>query len=136
MRAQEECRRLGHNYVGTEQLLLGVVPDSGVAGKQFRDLNLSLVQMREEVEKQIGRGSGFVAVEIPFTPRAKMILTSAIEHAKADGLDKIGAEYILLSLLDQKEGVSAGVLEKLAVDVQKLRCDVLNDMKAQSAEKE
>ena len=69
--AQEEARRLGHNFVGTEQILLGLIGEgTGVAAKVLKSLGVNLKDSRIEVEKIIGRGSGFVAVEIPFTPRA------------------------------------------------------------------
>ena len=72
MLSQEESRRLGHNFVGTEQILLGLIGEgTGVAYKVLRSVNLTLKDARMEVERIIGRGSGFVAVEIPFTPRAK-----------------------------------------------------------------
>lgn len=121
MRAQEEARRLGHNFVGTEQLLLGVFQDGGIAGKQFRNLGVTINSARREVEKIIGRGSGFVAVEIPFTPRAKGILVGAIDEARGRGSEMIGAEHILLSLLTETTGVSASVLEQLGVNAEQLR---------------
>ena len=69
MLAQEEARRLGHNFVGTEQILLGLIGEgTGVAAKVLKSLGVNLKDSRIEVEKIIGRGSGFVAVEIPFTP--------------------------------------------------------------------
>lgn len=69
MLAQEEARRLGHNFVGTEQILLGLIGEgTGVAAKVLRSMGVNLKDARIEVEKIIGRGSGFVAVEIPFTP--------------------------------------------------------------------
>ena len=72
MLAQEEARRLGHNFVGTEQILLGLIGEgTGVAAKVLKSMGVNLKDARIEVEKIIGRGSGFVAVEIPFTPRAK-----------------------------------------------------------------
>ena len=75
MLAQEEARRLGHNFVGTEQILLGLIGEgTGVAAKVLKSLGVNLKDSRIEVEKIIGRGSGFVAVEIPFTPRAKRVL--------------------------------------------------------------
>lgn len=116
MRAQEEARRLGHNFVGTEQLLLGVIPDNGLAGKVFRDLGITLIAARREVEKIIGHGSGFVAVEIPFTPRAKGLLVGAIDEARSRGSEIIGAEHILLSLLAEENCVSTHVLQNLDVD--------------------
>ena len=80
MLSQEESRRLGHNFVGTEQILLGLIGEgTGVAYKVLRSVNLTLKDARMEVERIIGRGSGFVAVEIPFTPRAKRVLENSID---------------------------------------------------------
>ena len=124
MRAQEESRRLGHNFVGTEQLLLGVFQDKGIAGNLLRNLGVTINAARREVEKIIGRGSGFVAVEIPFTPRAKGILTKAIDDARGRGSDMIAAEHILLSLLGEQDSVSASVLQNLDVQMENMRCNL------------
>ncbi len=134
MRAQEEARRLGHNYVGTEQLLLGVFPDSGIAGKLFRNLSITINAARCEVEKIVGRGSGFVAVEIPFTPRSKSILIGAIDSARSRGSEMIGAEHILISLLDEKDSVSAQVLQNLDVNVEQAREELHNAMLSPAAD--
>lgn len=86
MLAQEEARRLGHNFVGTEQLLLGLIGEStGIAAKVLKSMGVGLKDARVEVEKIIGRGSGFVAVEIPFTPRAKRVLEMSLEEARQLG---------------------------------------------------
>ncbi len=130
MVAQEEARRLGHNYVGSEQLLLGVVADRGIAGQQFRALQIAMPEARRAVEAEIGRGSGFVAVEIPFTPRAKHILSAAREQAHSTGSDMISAEHILLALIDQQDGVSVRVLQDLNVRVEKLRQNLLDALKS------
>jgi len=75
MLAQEESRRLGHNYVGTEQILLGLLGEgTGVAAKVLKASGMNLKDARVEVENIIGRGSGFVAIEIPFTDKAKRVL--------------------------------------------------------------
>ena len=134
MRAQEEARRLGHNYVGTEQLLLGVFPDNGIAGKMFRNLSITINAARREVEKIVGRGSGFVAVEIPFTPRAKSILIDAIDSARRRGSEMIGAEHILISLLDEKDSVSTQVLQNLDVNVEQARGNLHNAMLSPTAD--
>ena len=74
MLSQEEARRMGHNFVGTEQLFLGIVGQrQGVGAKALRSLGVTLKKARKEVETYIGRGTGFVASEIPFTPRAKRV---------------------------------------------------------------
>ena len=87
MLAQEEARRLGHNFVGTEQILLGLIGEStGIAAKVLKSMGVTLKDARTEVEKVIGRGSGFVAVEIPFTPRAKRVLELSLEEARQLGM--------------------------------------------------
>ena len=88
MLAQEEARRLGHNFVGTEQILLGLIGEgTGIAAKVLKSMGINLKDARIEVEKIIGRGSGFVAVEIPFTPRAKRVLELSLEEARQLGID-------------------------------------------------
>merc|ERR1712193_271448 len=126
MLAQEEARRLGHNFVGTEQILLGLIGEStGIAAKVLKTLGISLKDARLEVEKIIGRGSGFVAVEIPFTPRAKRVLEMSLEEARQLGHNYIGTEHILLGLLREGEGVAARVVETLGADSAKIRTQVI-----------
>jgi len=122
MLAQEEARRLGHNFVGTEQILLGLIGEgTGVAAKVLKSLGVNLKDSRIEVEKIIGRGSGFVAVEIPFTPRAKRVLELSLEEARQLGHNYIGTEHLLLGLIREGEGVAARVLENLNIDLTKVR---------------
>jgi len=126
MLAQEEARRLGHNFVGTEQILLGLIGEgTGVAAKVLKSLGVNLKDSRIEVEKIIGRGSGFVAVEIPFTPRAKRVLELSLEEARQLGHNYIGTEHLLLGLIREGEGVAARVLENLSVDLTKVRTQVI-----------
>jgi ATP-dependent Clp protease ATP-binding subunit ClpC len=126
MLAQEEARRLGHNFVGTEQILLGLIGEgTGVAAKVLKSMGVNLKDARVEVEKIIGRGSGFVAVEIPFTPRAKRVLELSLEEARQLGHNYIGTEHLLLGLIREGEGVAARVLENLGVDLGKVRTQVI-----------
>ncbi|WP_032516684.1 ATP-dependent Clp protease ATP-binding subunit [Prochlorococcus marinus] len=126
MLAQEEARRLGHNFVGTEQILLGLIGEgTGVAAKVLKSLGVNLKDSRIEVEKIIGRGSGFVAVEIPFTPRAKRVLELSLEEARQLGHNYIGTEHLLLGLIREGEGVAARVLENLSIDLSKVRTQVI-----------
>jgi ATP-dependent Clp protease ATP-binding subunit ClpC len=126
MLAQEEARRLGHNFVGTEQILLGLIGEgTGVAAKVLKSMGVNLKDARIEVEKIIGRGSGFVAVEIPFTPRAKRVLELSLEEARQLGHNYIGTEHLLLGLIREGEGVAARVLENLGVDLAKVRTQVI-----------
>ena len=136
MLAQEEARRLGHNFVGTEQVLLGLIGEgTGIAAKTLKSMGVNLKDARIEVEKIIGRGSGFVAVEIPFTPRAKRVLELSWDEARQLGHNYIGTEHLLLGLIREGEGVAARVLENLGVDLNKIRANVvkmLGDTKPQT----
>ena len=126
MLAQEEARRLGHNFVGTEQVLLGLIGEgTGVAAKTLKSMGVNLKDARTEVEKIIGRGSGFVAVEIPFTPRAKRVLELSWDEARQLGHNYIGTEHLLLGLIREGEGVAARVLENLGIDLNKVRSNVV-----------
>nr|ARW63808.1 Clp protease ATP binding subunit [Chondria sp. (in: red algae)] len=126
MLAQEEARRLGHNFVGTEQILLGLIGEgTGIAAQVLKSMNVNLKDARIEVEKIIGRGSGFVAVEIPFTPRAKRVLELSLEEARQLGHNYIGTEHLLMGLVREGEGVAARVLENLAVNISSIRAEVI-----------
>jgi len=126
MLAQEEARRLGHNFVGTEQILLGLIGEgTGVAAKTLKSMGVNLKDARIEVEKIIGRGSGFVAVEIPFTPRAKRVLELSWDEARQFGHNYIGTEHLLLGLIREGEGVAARVLDNLGVDLAKVRQHII-----------
>jgi ATP-dependent Clp protease ATP-binding subunit ClpC len=122
MLAQEEARRMGHNFVGTEQLLLGVLGQRhGIAGRALAQVNVTLKRTRKEIERYIGRGTGFVASEIPFTPRAKRVLEMSIHESQDLGVNYVGTEHLLLSLMNETDGVALRTLEKLGVNIPKLR---------------
>ena len=129
MLAQEEARRLGHNFVGTEQILLGLIGEgTGIGPKVLKSMGVNLKDARVEVEKIIGRGSGFVAVEIPFTPRAKRVLELSLEEARQLGHNYIGTEHLPLGLIREGEGVAARVLENLGVDLSKVRSQIIRSL--------
>ena len=135
MLSQEEARRMGHNFVGTEQLLLGVVGQrQGLGAKALRSLGITLKKARREVENYIGRGTGFVVSEIPFTPRAKRVLEMAVQEGKDIGQNYVGTEHILLALISEEDGVAIRTIEKLDVDVILLRNKTLNLIKENQEE--
>jgi len=122
MLSQEEARRMGHNFVGTEQLLLGVIGQRhGIGALALKKLKVTLKKARKEIELYIGRGTGFVASEIPFTPRAKRVLEMAVHEGKDLGQNFVGTEHILLALIAESDGVAMRTLDKLNVDINKLR---------------
>ncbi|CEJ47909.1 ATP-dependent Clp protease ATP-binding subunit [Umezakia ovalisporum] len=126
MLAQEEARRLGHNFVGTEQILLGLIGEgTGVAAKVLAESGVTLKEARREVEKIIGKGSGFVPPEIPFTPKVKSLFEQSFREANSLGHNYINTEHLLLGLTDAGEGVAAKVLQNLGVDLQNIRTSVI-----------
>jgi ATP-dependent Clp protease ATP-binding subunit ClpC len=126
MLAQEEARRLGHNFVGTEQILLGLMGEgTGVAAKVLSDLGVTLKEARREVEKIIGRGSGYLPPEIPFTPKVKSLFEQAFKEARTLGHNYISTEHLLLGLTEAGEGVAAKVLENLGVSLSELRTAII-----------
>jgi ATP-dependent Clp protease ATP-binding subunit ClpC len=135
MLSQEEARRMGHNFVGTEQLFLGVVGQrQGMGAKALKSFGVTLKKARKEVENYIGRGTGFVASEIPFTPRAKRVLEMAVQEGKDIGQNYVGTEHILLALLAEEDGVAIRTIEKLGVDIAQLRKKTLDLIKENQEE--
>jgi hypothetical protein len=122
MLAQEESRRLGHNFVGTEQILLGLIAEgTGSAAKVLQSMGVKLKDARIEVEKIIGRGSGVVASEMPFTPRAKLVLELSLKECRNLGHNYIGTEHLLLGLVREGSGIAVRVLERLHVNLSALQ---------------
>jgi predicted enzyme related to lactoylglutathione lyase len=120
--AQDEARRLQHNYIGTEHLLLGLlrVPD-GVAAVVFGRLGVTTDTARREVEEIVGPGSSPPEGYIPFTPEAKKIFELSLREALQRADKFIGAEHILLALLREGEGVGAQVLLRLGVGLDQMQ---------------
>jgi ATP-dependent Clp protease ATP-binding subunit ClpA len=124
--SQEEARRLGHNFVCTEQLLLGLIAEgTGSAARVLSARGVTLNDTRHAVEKLIQRGSGFVSVEIPFTDKAKYVIEQAHKEAKKLGLERTATEHLLLAVLNCSDGNAISVLQSLRVDIPELKQDTL-----------
>ena len=124
--AQEEAQRFQHNYIGTEHLLLGLVREGeGVAAKVLSNLGVELYQVRNAVEFIIGRGDRIVLGEIGLTPRAKKVIELAVDEARRLNHHYIGTEHLLLGLVREGEGIAAGVLESLGVNLEKVRTQTI-----------
>jgi len=120
--AQEEAQRFNHNYIGTEHLLLGLVREGdGVAAKVLSNLGVELNKVRSAVEFIIGRGDRASSGEIGLTPRAKKVIELAVDEARRLGHSYIGTEHLLLGLVREGEGIAAGVLESLGVNLERVR---------------
>src|SRR5262245_8090586 len=134
--AQEEARRLDHNYIGTEHLLLGMLRDSeSLASRTLHELGIGLEVVRIDVEKIIGRGGESPPGHIPFTPRSKKVLELSLREALQLGHNYIGTEHILLGLVREGEGVAAQVLVKRGADLARVRRTVLEQVGRQGAER-
>src|SRR5258705_655787 len=124
--AQEEAQRFNHNYIGTEHLLLGLVREGdGVAAKVLSNLGVELNKVRSAVEFIIGRGDRIVLGDIGLTPRAKKVIELAVDEARRLNHHYIGTEHLLLGLVREGEGIAAGVLESLGVNLEKVRTQTI-----------
>ncbi|AFC33679.1 ClpC [Paenibacillus mucilaginosus 3016] len=123
--AQEEAVRLGHNNIGTEHILLGLIREGeGIAAKALIALGLGLEKIQDEVESLIGRGQEQPS-NIAYTPRAKKVIELSMDEARKLGHTYVGTEHILLGLIREGEGVAARVLGNLGVSLNKARQQVL-----------
>ena len=129
MKAQEEARRLRHNFVGTEQLLLGLIKEENtISARVLQDFGITLEDARSEVEAIIGRGSGSVPPEIPFTPKVKQVFEQAFQEARKLDAAYIEPEHLLLSLTQNTESVAYRVISNLGVDPGKVRTRVIQEL--------
>ena len=128
--ARKEADRFGHNFVGTEHLLLGLIKlGQGVAVNVLQRMGLDLEMVRQEVEKEVrGGNEGKVSGNIPYTPRVKKVLSLAAKEAKALNHTYVGTEHILLGLLREGDGVAAKVLKNLDVDIEQCRQEILKEL--------
>jgi Clp amino terminal domain, pathogenicity island component len=125
--AQDESRRLNHNYIGTEHMLLGLLAEGqGVAGQVLDAEGVTLEQVRARVEAAVGRGKKVSKGHIPFTPRAKKVLELGLREALSLRHDYIGTEHLLLGLIREGEGLGSKVLRELDIDLLALRVRILD----------
>ncbi|WP_263247077.1 ATP-dependent Clp protease ATP-binding subunit [Saccharopolyspora rosea] len=133
--AQEEARGFGHNYIGTEHVLLGLLQEGeGVAARALESLGIGSEGVRRKVEEIIGRGQQTPEGNIPFTPRAKKVLELSLREALQLGHDHIGTEHVLLGLIREGEGVATRVLDVLGADADGIRREVLRMISASGEE--
>lgn len=125
--AQEEAGRLGENYVSTEHLLLGLVRENdSVAARILDRMGVSLGRIRSEIERQVTRGDGRLGQDMQLTPRAKRVIDLAYDEARNLNNNYIGTEHLLLGLIREGEGLAGRVLQKLGVDLERTRREVMN----------
>jgi ATP-dependent Clp protease ATP-binding subunit ClpC len=126
--SQDEARRLDHAYIGTEHLLLGLVrEEDGLAARVLVEMGADLGKVRVAVESIIGQGEEPLAAdaEQPLTPRTKRVIELAIDEARRLGHHHIGTEHVLLGLVREGNGIAAGVLESLGVNLDRTRHELI-----------
>ena len=124
--AQEEARLLGHDHIGTEQLLLGLIEEQdGIAARALGELGVTLDGARRRIEEIIGRTIGQSIGSAPFTPRMKVVFELSLREALQLGHSYIGTEHLLLGLEREGEGVGARVLKDLGVELPRVRQTVM-----------
>jgi ATP-dependent Clp protease ATP-binding subunit ClpC len=127
VRAQDEARRLKHNYIGTEHLLLGLLAEEeGLANRVLETFGVTLADVRELAVEIVGKGDEPVGGQVPFTPRGKHALELAVQEATALGHNYVGTEHILLGLSRLNEGVAARILlQEYQADAEAIRTRVI-----------
>jgi hypothetical protein len=129
--AQQEARRLDHQHIGTEHVLLGLLDEpEGIGARALVARGLSLEAVRADVERIVGRGDGAPTGHIPFTPKAKKILELSLREALQLGHNYIGTEHIVLGLIREGEGLAAKILVESGADLPQLRHEVLRLLSA------
>jgi hypothetical protein len=124
--AQEEARLLGHNFIGTEHILLGLLQEGeGVAAKALEAVAVSQEEVRRKIKETVGPSGSKTTGSPPFTPRAKTVLELALREALRLMHNYIGTEHILLGLVREGEGVGAQVLTSLGVDLNRVSQKVI-----------
>ncbi len=124
--AQEEAKRLNHNFIGTEHLLLGLVREgSGIASRALQNMGVDLNRVRQEVERITPKGDKIIQQGISYTPRAKRVVELAIEESQNLGHNYVGTEHLMLGLVREGEGIAAQVLSNLGIDLKRARKEVI-----------
>ncbi|MFZ5645656.1 MAG: ATP-dependent Clp protease ATP-binding subunit [Bacillota bacterium] len=124
--AQEEAMRLGHPYVGTEHILLGLIREGqGVAAKALGHMGIEADNVRSAIEQAVGKGQGNPGQEIILTPRGKRILELSVDEARRVGHNYVGTEHILLGLIREGEGIASQVLQGMGANLDRVRQIVL-----------
>lgn len=116
--AHREALRMGHDVIGTEHILLGLlVEGEGVAAQVLNSLGVNFQEVRRQTEELVGKGQPILKpIDLPLSPRAKRVLDLAIKEARNMGVNYVGTEHVLLGLLAEGEGVAAQILLSSGVD--------------------
>ncbi|HEY9652574.1 MAG TPA: Clp protease N-terminal domain-containing protein [Coleofasciculaceae cyanobacterium] len=135
--AQNESKRLRHNFIGTEQLLLGLIAErTSFSAQLLQSMGVNLWKAQAEVQKIIGYGFTLIDRRRPLTPRAKRVLKLASEEAARLGDHEMNTEHLLLSLSRERDGACATVLRNLEINLDQLAQQILEHLEPVSNENE
>jgi ATP-dependent Clp protease ATP-binding subunit ClpA len=114
--AREEALSFNHQYIGTEHLLLGLLREQGgLAALTLEKLGVALDPVRAAVEKKMGRGDQLIEEEIDYVPRARTVLSLALDEAERQGSGYVRTEHILLGIVRDGSGIAADILDTFGV---------------------
>lgn len=135
MLSQEEAKKLNHNYIGSEHLLLGLIQEGeGIAALALKNLGVKYEKASMQIETLLGRGEDQVEEIIGYTPRTKKILELSLMEARALNQSYIGTEHILLGLVREGEGIGAKILQDMGLDFEKIREEIIKLMNTSSTQ--
>jgi ATP-dependent Clp protease ATP-binding subunit ClpC len=124
--ARKAAQRYNHDFIDTERILLGIVEEGGGFAEIMKSLGVEFHRIRSEIEKNVQSGPPMVTMnQLPFTPRAKVVLVVAKDEADTLGYKHIGTEHLLLGLLREREGLAGRVLTDLGLKLEDVRKEVL-----------
>lgn len=133
--AQEEAKNMGHNYVGTEHLLLGLLREGeGVASQVLRSLGMTPEKVRAQLIALVGNGNYNFSEGFGYTPRTKRIMELSFYEARNLGHNYVGTEHLLLALIREGEGVAARILKDSGIDLQKVREQIIEKINEEGNE--
>jgi ATP-dependent Clp protease ATP-binding subunit ClpC len=132
--AQDEAQRLGHRFIGTEHLLLGLLREAqGIAAAVLTQMGVSLEQVRQAVQETLGQEEPRPVAALELAPRTKRVLELAIDEARRLGNYYIGTEHLLLGIVREGQGMAAGILESLGLELESVRRETLRQMQQSPA---
>ena len=125
--AHEAAANMGHGYVGSEHILLGIASDGGgSAAKVLRDAGLDKELIEDSIEKFVGRGESGTTTVQGLTPRAKRIIEIAVAEATRLGHNYVGTEHLLMGILREYDSVASKIITASGADPNKLYTDIIN----------
>ena len=125
--AQELASSLGHNYIGTEHILYGLVKEgAGVASKVLANQNISAEDIENRIIDMVGKEEAIVSEDLGFTPRSKRVIENSFIEAKKLGYDYIGTEHLLIGILREGDSIAVRILIDLGIDLPKIYNEIVN----------